>query len=1595
MKLITITTAILLLRVQGIRAAGSGILHFVNLITPWGAGGYNNCCPEGQSLTCNSKCDVHINICISDISPVRTCIYGEGKYTVHVDEDTSEIIFGDMIGSLHNPFVYRFDVWKVGVLVNVDMTIGETIMNDSIRLNLQTKPEPNGQVVHIGPKQYNGHKTGITLEHSVSCDPFYYGDCTTLCFPEPNSYTCDRHGNKLCIPGVSCSFEISDNISDHKRVDGNGSNANISSEFFDNDVGSVYLEGHRAFSTERTVANTDYTESVTESRHSSNVNDKSSTENILTSSYQDYEQSTLEYDGDPTTTPPQDINESTLTISTVTSKQNGEPSTSPGIDRTTNLATEAYESRTSANNELTEEWSKTTVSETRTTKLSTSPVSEGTVPGRSIDITIINNSETDILSTESFDSTTVDEFRISEMSPNPLDISEGTPSEVSIETTSITDNFVSTTSPLTADVTTLTMQHECTGHVDVSRDPNGLFITQHATDTTVETASYLSSSEFSSTLEHDYSTSYSTQESTLSSSLTKVESSTSNYDAKSSPFVATDEITNENEVTNIQETTDSLIDLSTYTYRNSVGPKSTAPELASLPTMPQSYTLSSQKTVDSSSVVLGVSDLVSQQTTDGLSPDRTGTIVSVSSSEIPSTTEVTNTNIVTSSESLFVTSDPVPESISTSGVTPTALGMTNSPSITYSAETSPSHSVAASTDVSSTMESVEHSNEIPGNEMSSTPDLVISGTEMSYTPDSGISGNEMSSTPDSVISSSEMIFTPDSVISGGEMSSISDSVISVSEMSFTPDSVISGSEMSSTPDSVISGSEMTSTPDSVISGNEMTSTPDSVISGSEMSSTLDSVISGSEMSSTPDSVISGIKMTSTPDSVISGSEMTSTPDSVISGSEMTSTPDSVISGGEMSSTPDSVISSSEMSSTPDLVISGSERSSTPDSVISGSEMSSTPNSVISGIKMTSTPDSVISGSEMTSTPDSVISGSEMTSSPDSVISGGEMSSTPDSVISSSEMSSTPDLVISGSERSSTPDSVISGSEIRSTPDLVISGSEMSSSPDSVISGSEMGSTPDSVISGSEIRSTPDLVISVSEMSSTPDSVISGGSEMTSTPDSEISGSERSSTPDSVISGSEISSTSISVNSSNEVSSSPEPSVSVDQVSSTDESGLQASEITTILQVVDDHKSTTQPIAQVSVFGGQVTSTAHSANTNKESSSSTKEVTPFEQNVSSGFPSSDPIISTKQSSSEIITTQKPIVASEINSNIVPTREVTSKQQTISPTLTTGNTTENSARTEKFTNAIIESITPVNEETSTEMTTGSISTEISISPSAPENSGIPTTSTRTTDKQQTQNTQADELSSSSILTGTSSIRNVDVTTEKFTKDVPFTTINVSPSSHNITYPTHQEASTPSFTISSESPITPRPSSCTASVVYPGGGGEAILSIRIANDKQVVSVVALEKEVVEMLSENNYKVEVEDVKVIKSSFDGLTVVNITVDDDDVVLSVAVLKSVGDTLCKEVPMFFMKPPSPSHTEEDTDDSNDVLAGMLVLAAYLMTLFIVAVILVRRKYRERNKVSGRPMSEMSKVSAKTSELTERPETCMTGISSEYGETNC
>ncbi|OWF42568.1 hypothetical protein KP79_PYT02034 [Mizuhopecten yessoensis] len=303
-----------------------------------------------------------------------------------------------------------------------------------------------------------------------------------------------------------------------------------------------------------------------------------------------------------------------------------------------------------------------------------------------------------------------------------------------------------------------------------------------------------------------------------------------------------------------------------------------------------------------------------------------------------------------------------------------------------------------------------------------------------------------------------------------------------------------------------------------------------------------------------------------------------------------------------------------------------------------------------------------------------------------------------------------------------------------------------------------------------------------------------------------------------------------------------------------------------------------------------------------------------------------------------------------------------------------------------------------------------------------SGAPNIATSKTDDLQSPSTYPIETTEPSVTTNYSSVKSLSTSanTNQVTKIVPVSTESFSqyssPTTSGIdtttTSPTQQETDhsirntvssgktslstripTTTHPVSSGTSTTPRSSSCTAVVLYPGGG-KSLLSVRFAGGEKAVSVVAIEKELVELLVSAGYMVDSKEVKAIQTSFDGLTIVNITIDGADLALSATALADVGDRLCKEASMFLVQPPSPARTE-DTDDGSGVIAGIVVLVAYLTTLFIIAVILVRRKYRERHRVSSRPMSEVSKVTKTAEQLLDRPETGMTGLSSEYEESNC
>ncbi|XP_033733365.1 mucin-17-like isoform X1 [Pecten maximus] len=1211
MKWIIIITIYLLQQFQSVQAAGSGILRFVNFTTPWGNGRYSNCCPDGQTSVCRGQCDVHINICVGDVSPDRNCIYGEGAFNFHVDETTREISFGDMTGSLPNPLVYRFDVWKLGVTVDVDVVIGESLLTDSIRFHLHTKPEPNGQVVKVGPQQYTGYRTGVTLEHSVSCDPFYFRECATLCLPDPATYTCDRNGNRRCLPDIDCGFEFTDSSTAYEeQVDGGGIYATVSNEFPSSSVDTV--QEYSTHPSGSTAVNTEYIESAIESsttgRGDFNEN-IISTENLKYSSQQDDVTSIGPFSDLLTSL---HFNENTVSKenSTLTSKQEDVTSTRSYTDPTTLLMSETSEDETASVHKVTEAWSTSTDGETVITKVSNSPgdISEGTISYNSIDTATTDNSA-----------------------------STATPST---PTPSIP-------TPSTTDVTTLTVPHECTGHTTVSGDTKGMLVSQHATDSNVDFASYRSSNpELSTIPEHDFLTSFTTKELPVYSNQNPVESSTSDVD--SSSLIATNqylEVTKSRGVTHLQE-----IHSNTYDYGEFVATTFSMNKLSSNPPTIKTPLPTDVISLDTNSVTLFVSDPVSQQTTsEDSSSEGTVMLSSNAAGDISTTTFVRNTK----TEPLTVTSGESTDSLYTSS------------------------------------------------------DLVTSG--------------------------------------------ISAASVTSAETDMT-------SNVKTSTSSVISYGEGTSTPFSVVSRSDLNSTPLIMVG-----------LSSSKSSSRPLSEVSSSDLNSTPLPVVSSSEFTSTPLPVVSSSEFTSTPLPVISSSEFSFTTRSAVPNEESSPYDTKVTNFNQYLSSTKNTLSNSEHTKQPNVSSQGVISTST--EVTSNYEVTT---------------------GKQST-----------------------------------------------------------------------SFSEERTQSNLITS----------------EKVTFKENKIA--------------------------------------------------------TTVSMKTRETPSGTNTFTNVNV----------------------------ESNLST-VNSSRPLISVHTGIIREITTRSITKESTSNKTMLLTQPPHASSPSGLPTAAVGTTDELQ--------------TPYPTETASVYLTGASG----ATADSPRKSSVSDYIATTKDTKYVPVSSANSDLSSTLTTSS--------------KDIPTSLTNQELSTPNPSIQDGGKTSTAVPTVTRHTgPLTTlRSSSCVAAVVYPGGG-KAVLTIQVAQGLQVVSMDVMEKKVVDFLSSAGFKVDTNDINAIKTSVGGLTIVNITIDDDDLAVSQTALGDFGNKLCTEESMFLIQPPSSGYTKEDTDGSNGVLVGMLVLAAYLLTLFIIAFILVRRKYRERNRISGRPMSEVSKMSQASELLTDRPETCMTGVLSEYGETNC
>ncbi|CAG5120715.1 unnamed protein product, partial [Candidula unifasciata] len=194
-------------------------LRFLTFWNPRGRGSNGHCC-DGKFFFCGSQCDHSFTICLDRADGVADsvsyCSYG--KTVSREIANANHITFGDRIGVIANPVVFRINSWPGRARLKIHVVdVDEHTFDDDVDF-LQTvmtlSPVDGRSRVHFTLK----NRVQLAIDAQIYCGHHYYGSsCSQYCAPRDDfvgHYTCDpQYGTKICLTGYTgdtCSVNVDD-----------------------------------------------------------------------------------------------------------------------------------------------------------------------------------------------------------------------------------------------------------------------------------------------------------------------------------------------------------------------------------------------------------------------------------------------------------------------------------------------------------------------------------------------------------------------------------------------------------------------------------------------------------------------------------------------------------------------------------------------------------------------------------------------------------------------------------------------------------------------------------------------------------------------------------------------------------------------------------------------------------------------------------------------------------------------------------------------------------------------------------------------------------------------------------------------------------------------------------------------------------------------------------------------------------------------------------------------------------------------------------------------------------------------------------------
>ncbi|XP_069101729.1 protein jagged-1-like isoform X2 [Argopecten irradians] len=198
------TLLVLICVLKGVSGLANIQIRLVNYVNPGGNGNNGHPC-DGRWIFNGSPCDHNLILCLDNVvssTSTNRCAFGRASTGEISNADS--ITFGSRAGRLQNPFTFRVTSWPGSAKLKVrvfDVDDNDDDFVDYMQKVLALAPSNSPRTYRVVVK----HRTALSIDVRVYCDPNYFGpQCTLFCRPRNDwmgHYTCNGNGAKVCNKG--------------------------------------------------------------------------------------------------------------------------------------------------------------------------------------------------------------------------------------------------------------------------------------------------------------------------------------------------------------------------------------------------------------------------------------------------------------------------------------------------------------------------------------------------------------------------------------------------------------------------------------------------------------------------------------------------------------------------------------------------------------------------------------------------------------------------------------------------------------------------------------------------------------------------------------------------------------------------------------------------------------------------------------------------------------------------------------------------------------------------------------------------------------------------------------------------------------------------------------------------------------------------------------------------------------------------------------------------------------------------------------------------------------------------------------------------